>query len=192
MSDQQPTTLRLMKDTMRTPISTLALVALATSSAWAEPFASTPATASLALPDLSGTWRGTGEVQRNENADPINVRCEITGTGNTNNTEFGFAGACRALLIMKREIGAEIVRRGERFSGIYTGSNAGPAALSGTMTEPDTLTLNMRFEREINGDDQAVMTIRRPTDNTFTIVTRDKMESGAEIVTADITFSRED
>lgn len=164
---------------MRSVLAAVAFGATALSATAQEP----------SLPDISGAWQGTGEVQRNENASPVGVRCAIDGRWDV--TSVGFDGECRAMLIMKRAIGAELQRQGERYTGVYIGSNAGPAQLDGTLTAPNTLTLNMTFENEVNGDDQAVMTIERTGDDEFRIETRDTMESGVEVTTANITFLRQ-
>lgn len=140
-------------------------------------------------PNLAGVWSGEGQVQKDENSKPISVRCNLTSEQSP--TSIDFDGECRAMLIMKREIGAELTREGERFTGVYIGSRAGPAQLDGTMTAPNTLTLSMTFEREVNGDDQAVMTIERPQDDRFTITTVDTMVSGAEVTTSQITFLKD-
>lgn len=138
--------------------------------------------------DISGTWTGIGKVQKNESAKPLNVKCSIDGEQSTGT--IGFGGQCRALMFLKRDIGAELTVDGDRLSGVYVGSDAGPARLDGTITDPETITLNMTFEREVNGDDQAVMTIIRPDENSFTITTVDRMLSGEEVTTSQITFLR--
>lgn len=143
----------------------------------------------LSLPDLSGVWQGRGTVQKDDKSKPIGVRCKIEGKQSTD--ELGFGGICRAMLIMKREIGFDLTRNGNHFTGVYTGSQAGPARLEGVMSEPDLLVLDMTFERDVNGDDQATMTIRRPDSDTFTITTVDRMESGVDVTTSAITFARE-
>lgn len=164
---------------------------LAANAAAAAPRAATSEPAApggAALPDLTGAWEGTGRVQKDENSKPITVRCKIEGSQSPD--EIGFAGECRALLIMKRAIGATLSLEGERLSGVYVGSLAGPAALSGTLSDTDLLTLDMTFPREVNGDVDATMLIRRPSDDEFTITTVDTMESGVDVTTSQITFER--
>lgn len=141
------------------------------------------------MPDLAGAWTGKGQVQKNDTSNPMNVTCTIEGNKPADN-KVGFDGECRAMLIMKRAIGATLTREGDQFTGVYTGSNAGPAELSGTMNGGEELVLSMTFERPVNGDDQAVMTIRRSHEDAFTITTKDRMELGVEVTTSDITFER--
>lgn len=139
--------------------------------------------------DITGVWKGTGFVQRNETSEPINVRCQIDGM----QTELmmGFEGECRAMLVVKRPIGARLAREGDRFTGTYTGSRVGVAELDGALDGDSRIVLDMTFPKEVNGDDKAVMTINNADDGTFTITTVDKMVSGVDVTTSQITFERE-
>lgn len=140
-------------------------------------------------PNLAGAWSGSGEVQKDDTAKPRGVRCTIEVKQSDNMV--GFQGDCRAMMIFKRAISAEITRDGDRFTGVYDGAgDSGVAQLDGTMTAPNTLTLDMTFENVVNGDNKGEMIITHPDDDTLTIVTRDKMESGVEINTTEVTFTR--
>ncbi|WP_420393803.1 hypothetical protein [Acuticoccus sp.] len=141
------------------------------------------------IADISGAWSGTGFVQRDAEARPMKVRCAING--DQDGDDLGFEGECRAMLVLKRAIGASIVREGPRYSGTYTGSNAGVAALEGARAEDGSIVLHMTFEREINGDDVALMTITPSDGRTFTITTVDRMEDGVDVTTSQITFERD-
>jgi len=139
--------------------------------------------------DISGAWAGAGYVQKDDASRPMDVRCEIEGA--RNDDVIGFDGECRAMLIVRRAIGANLVFDGERFRGSYTGSRAGLAELDGAETpERDRVVLTMRFPRMVNGDDVAVMTIHLHDEHTFTIETVDRMQSGTELTTALIRFER--
>lgn len=138
--------------------------------------------------DITGEWAGEGFVQRNEAARKIRVRCKVAGE--EADGTLAFAGTCRAMLIMKREIGVTLTREGDTYTGTYIGSDVGPAALSGTRTEADRLVLKMTFPRGVNGDDIATMTINHTDPDAFSITTVDLMESGADVTTASITFAR--
>ena len=139
--------------------------------------------------NINGTWTGTGYVQKDENSRKINVKCEIEGE--QDGADISFEGACRAMLIMKRAIGAKLKQVGEGFVGTYKGADAGIAELDGGRPTPDKMVLQMRFPREVNGDDVAEMIIDHPEVDAFTITTTDVMSSGVEIVTSSIRFERE-
>lgn len=139
--------------------------------------------------DIRGTWSGTGFVQKNAGSRPITVRCTIDGE--QNGVEIGFGGECRALLVMKRAIGAHLVRDGNRLTGTYVGSDVGVAQLDGGVTPSGSVVLTMTFPRDVNGDDRALMMIDRPDEHTFTITTVDSMLTGEEVTTAQITFARD-
>ncbi|MBJ3777318.1 hypothetical protein [Acuticoccus mangrovi] len=138
---------------------------------------------------MTGPWSGKGFVQKDEGSRPMNVSCKIKGEQTADT--IGFAGACRAMLILKREIGAQLKRVGDRFVGTYKGADVGIAELDGSYVDGETVELTMTFPRSVNGDDVAKMTITTPGDGTFTIETSDKMESGVEVTTSSILFSRD-
>lgn len=146
------------------------------------------ASETLDIADISGAWEGEGFVQRDDRSEPVKVRCSIEGR--QSEVQIGFEGSCRAMLIMKRDIGADIVLRDGQFVGTYKGSRVGIADLNGTMTAPNQLDLTMTFPRAVNGDDQATMRIERPDEGTFKVTTVDRMESGVDVTTAQITFER--
>ena len=140
------------------------------------------------IADITGTWSGKGTVQKDDKSRPMNVTCAVEGA--QSGDQIGFDGECRAMLIMKRVIGAEIVRDGDRYTGTYIGSNAGPAELDGGQEE-GKIVLNMRFPRTVNGDDIAVMTIETPSGDSFKITTTDIMDDGVtQVTTAEILFER--
>lgn len=141
-----------------------------------------------AIGDISGAWSGKGFVRKDEKADPMNVRCAIEGTGSA--LELAFAGECRAMLILKREIGATLRREGHRLVGIYKGARVGDAALDGEIAPSGEVVLSMQFPRKVNGDDVATMRIEAHDADSFTIVTSDRMVSGDEVTTSRITFER--
>jgi len=148
-----------------------------------------PAVADVTLADISGAWTGKGYVQKDDKTDPMNVRCEIEGAQHAD--EIGFDGECRAMLILKRKIGASIVVDDGRMSGTYLGSRVGVAALEGGAASDGRVVLTMRFPREVNGDDVATMTIHLHGKDAFTIETVDRMASGEDVTTSLIRFERQ-
>jgi hypothetical protein len=147
-----------------------------------------PATAGQPSVDINGAWAGEGYVQKNDESDPMNVRCEIEGA--QHDDRLGFDGECRAMMILRRDIGADLVFDGERFRGTYEGARVGVADLEGASSPDGRVVLTMRFPREVNGDDTATMTIHLHDDDTFTIETVDRMKSGNEVTTSLIRFER--
>lgn len=147
------------------------------------------ALAAAPMPDIAGDWTGKGTVRRNDSSDPINVNCAITGQQGQN--EIGFKGNCRALLVVRRPIEATFKFVGDKVTGTYVGSPAGgPAELSGTAVSPTQWAIDMTFARPVNGDRNATMLIDNPGTGTFRIVTKDKVASGAEVTTTDVTFTK--
>ncbi|MEM0908516.1 MAG: hypothetical protein AAGJ94_14200 [Pseudomonadota bacterium] len=139
--------------------------------------------------DVRGEWTGSGFVQKDEKSRKVRVRCTVEGDQSPG--ILSFDGACRAMLVMKRDIGATLVRDGDKYTGTYKGSDVGIAELDGVRTSPSQIVLKMLFPREVNGDAEAEMIIDHPTDDTFTITTSDKMISGVDVVTSSVTFERE-
>lgn len=138
--------------------------------------------------DINGAWAGKGYVQKDDETDPMNVRCEIEGAQHED--RLGFDGTCRAMMILRRDIGADLVFDGERYRGTYEGSRVGIADLDGATSDDGRVILTMRFPREVNGDAEAVMTIHLHDEDSFTIETVDRMESGVELTTSLIRFER--
>lgn len=150
------------------------------------------ATAALAetpISDITGTWAGTGFVQKNEKSKPMNVKCEVDGK--QSGEDISFDGYCRAMIVVKRAIGASLVRSGDSYTGTYTGSDVGVAQLDGTEPKPGLLDLEMKFPKDVNGDAVARMVIETPSEDSFIIRTTDMMELGVEVVTSEVTFQRE-
>ncbi len=138
---------------------------------------------------ITGPWSGEGYVQKDENSRPVKVRCKVDG--DENGDKIQFEGVCRAMLIMKRDIGAWLTRSGDQITGTYKGADAGIAQLDGTESVPGSVELTMTFPRLVHTDDKAVMKFDRPDNNTFTIMTLDKMVSGEEVITSSIRFERD-
>ena len=143
-----------------------------------------------ATPDMSGTWSGKGFVQKDENARKINIRCKVEGE--QSGAKVGFDGVCRAMLVMKREIGAWLTRDGNNFTGTYKGAEVGLSKLNGEEKSDGKIVLEMTFPREVHTDDKGVMTITLEGPNDFSIKTQDEMDNGETITTSQINFVREE
>ena len=83
--------------------------------------------------DITGAWVGQGFVQKDERSKPVRVNCAVEGM--QDGDRIGFEGVCRAFLVVKREIGAMLVRSGSTYTGTYKGSNVGIAELEGAARE---------------------------------------------------------
>jgi hypothetical protein len=138
--------------------------------------------------NINGDWVGKGFVQADEKSRPVNVNCAVEG--HHEGDVIGFEGECRAMLVVRREIGANLTRSGDSYTGTYKGANVGLAQLVGQATDGNTVDLTMTFPRAVNGDTLARMTISLPGDGTFTVKTEDEMVSGETVTTSEITFAR--
>lgn len=168
---------------LRRPASTLALLAVCATAV--------PAQADTSFLDrFEGRYGGTGSVQREEDTSPRRVSCSVNGTRPAE-TALRIAGSCRAAVIVRREIGADIRYDAgrDRFGGTYTGSTKGAARLSNGRLRGDTLTFTLTYPVVVHGDRTATMTIRNTGSGTFTLVVTDRIE-GATRETSSITLTR--
>lgn len=140
--------------------------------------------------DIRGAWTGKGFVQKDSESRKMNVTCKIQGA--QEGDELGFDGECRAMMVLKRAIGADIMRQGTQYTGTYVGSKAGPAVLNGGPKDDGSIVLQMTFPKTIHGDDIATMTIQPENERVFKITTVDLMGEGqTPVTTAQITFERD-
>src|SRR5262245_48967878 len=86
-------------------------------------FLSVPALATAAendfLQSLAGDWKGSGTVLTNIGAKPINVSCGFNV--NSSPASLSLNGSCRGLLVVRREISADLKVNGQRYGGTYVG-----------------------------------------------------------------------
>lgn len=139
------------------------------------------------LDRLEGRWSGKGTIQRNLDASPTRVSCDMTGDASSGG--FDLKGACRAA-IFTRPVGASLRRSGNGYIGSYVGSRIGPASLSGRPTG-DAVSLAIVWPREVNGDRNATMTIQSLGPDRFRITVTDRSPTtGRQVRTTDLTFTR--
>lgn len=129
------------------------------------------------LSRFAGSWSGSGSVIRRSGENPTNVNCRMAGTNGEN--QVSIRGTCRAYLVFTREIGADIRfdPGSGQYSGTYTGSTIGPAALSGTRNG-DAVNLTITWPRTVNGDTSAAMTIQNAGNGRLQIVVSDQIPAG--------------
>lgn len=147
---------------------------------------SAPAAAQEAdyLARFEGSWSGSGKVARREAEDTNDVKCTMTGTPSENRVSM--SGTCRAYLVFSRQIGADIQYDpgSGRYSGTYTGSTIGPAALSGAR-QGDSVVMTVTWPKPVRGDTTASMTITNSGNGQLSIVVSDEVQPGGP--TAEVT-----
>lgn len=140
------------------------------------------------LRTLDGNWRGKGEVRIRTNRNPINVTCDFTSGGK--GAALMLDGRCRGLIVVSRKISADLKARGNNYSGAYVGAGTGTAGLNGKR-RGDTISLAVRWAKEVNGDRQAQMRIEKLNQNAMRLTTTDKdPKTGRSVITSDITLER--
>ncbi|MBB4405714.1 MULTISPECIES: hypothetical protein [Agrobacterium] len=140
------------------------------------------------LSSLKGTWAGKGTVITRIGTPPINVNCTLNS--NAGASSLNMSGTCRGLLVVRRAIAADLSAKGGRYSGAYTGPSGRPSALSGTR-RGNAINLTVRWNRDINGDRVAAMTIEKVGANGLRLRTTDKDgRTGKTVVTSDIRLVR--
>lgn len=140
------------------------------------------------LASLGGTWKGNGTVRMRTNATPVNVTC--TFQSNAAGQSLRMEGTCRGLIVVKRAISADLAANGNSYKGNYVGPSGRPSALSGNR-QGNAINLTVRWNREINGDRVANMTISKVGNNGLRLRTTDKDgANGRNVVTSDIQLTR--
>jgi hypothetical protein len=144
-----------------------------------DPADAQPAEATF-LTRFSGTWTGTGTVQRNAATSPWHVSCLINGSPGTN--RISIQGSCYGAIIVERRIGAELTfdTSSGAYYGVYTGARVGPARISGTR-RGDVVSLTITWPAPVNGDTQAFMTIQNGGSGTLRISVRDNLSPGGPV-----------
>ena len=166
-----------------------ALLSVSAVAATAGPSGSAAADETSYLQRFSGSWSGSGSVQRKAEEGAKRVRCRVKGS--SSQTSLSMSGTCRAALVFTREIGVEV--RADpatgRYAGTYTGASIGPARVSGRR-QGDTVTLTITWPKPVNGDTKATMTIRNDGSGRLSIAVTDKMPDGRQVQTTNLTFSK--
>lgn len=139
------------------------------------------------LSRFDGSWRGGGSVTVRQLPSPVDVSCNMAGD-RRGARSFSLGGTCSAMLLMTRQIGANISYDpgSKRYSGTYTGSTSGPATLAGRL-RGDTLDLRVTWAKKIYDDDYARMLIRNDGRGAFTMQVVEKI-GGRNVVVSNLTF----
>lgn len=140
------------------------------------------------LRSLEGKWTGDGTVMVRTNASPIKVNCNFDS--DTSETSLSLDGNCRGLVVFSRAIRADLKATGTRYAGSYVGAGTGKAGLTGSR-KGNAINLGIRWAKDVNGDRDAVMTVRKVGANGMKLTTVDvDPASGKSVVTSQINLSR--
>ncbi|TGP50531.1 hypothetical protein EN873_25610 [bacterium M00.F.Ca.ET.230.01.1.1] len=140
------------------------------------------------LRSLQGKFAGKGTVRIRTNTPVMNINCTFTSDATANSLSLD--GTCRALLIMSREIRADLKVDGETYTGTYIGSRSGPAGLSGSR-KGDAINLDIHWAKIVNGDRDAELTVEKiDGDDMRMTVTDMDPATGKMVVTSQIDLKR--
>ncbi|UXS01029.1 hypothetical protein [Agrobacterium tumefaciens] len=140
------------------------------------------------LSSLEGTWTGKGTVITRIGAPAFSVNCTLNSDARS--AALSMSGNCRGLVVVNRAIAADLTASGARYTGTYTGPSGRPSALSGNR-RGNAINLTVRWNRDINGDRVAAMTIEKVGANGLRLRTTDKDgKTGKTVVTSDIRLVR--
>jgi hypothetical protein len=140
------------------------------------------------LKSLEGNWAGKGSVKVDADSSPINVNCKFASDTTANS--MALDGSCTGLVVVSRDIGANIKTDGTSYKGTYIGSSTGPAGLSGKRSG-NALNLGIRWASDVNGDRKAQLRLEKVGDNGMRLTTTDKdPATGKSVVISDINLRR--
>ena len=140
------------------------------------------------LQSLEGQWSGAGTVKVRTNANPSKVKCKFSS--DTTDTSLSLDGNCSGLVIFSRAIRADLKSKGTRYAGSYVGAGTGKAGLAGSR-KGNAINLGIRWAKEVNGDREAVMTVKKVGENGMRLTTVDvDPKSGKSVVTSEINLRR--
>lgn len=153
-------------------------------------FAATAAHADEAafLRSMQGKFAGSGTVRIRTSSPVMNISCTFNSDATADSLSLD--GTCRALLIMTRQIRADLKANGTAYTGTYIGSRSGPAGLSGIRTG-NAINLDIHWAKIINGDRDALLTVEKVgPDNLRLTVTDKDPKTGKMVVTSRIDLKR--
>ena len=135
---------------------------------------------------FAGSWSGSATVVNNDS--PMTVTCQLTGA--TGGNQLAIRGHCNAGLI-GRSVAADLTfdPASGRYSGTYTGDDAGPAHLSGRRNG-NVVMLTITWPRPVNGDTTARMTIENTGNGVLRISLADKPAAGSLVARTNFVLSQ--
>ncbi|SDA41829.1 hypothetical protein [Mesorhizobium qingshengii] len=140
------------------------------------------------LQSFQGNFAGKGTVQVTTDVPNVGVSCNFKS--NATSTSLSLDGSCRGLVVLTRDISANLKVTDAKYSGVYVGSRTGPAQLNGSRSG-NAITLGIRWAKEINGDRKARMTVEKRGENGIRLtVTDTDPKTGKSVVTSRIDLQR--
>lgn len=140
------------------------------------------------LSTLAGKWQGSGIVKVRTSAPGISVDCTFDSI--TGDRSFSLDGICRAFVVVRKRISANLRISDGEYSGTYHGARTGPAQLAGSRRGND-VALKIGWAGIVNGDQMAQMNIRRRGDNRLVLEISDTdPASGKSQITSRIELAR--
>jgi hypothetical protein len=140
------------------------------------------------LRSFQGSFAGNGTLKVSASAPTVNISC--TFKSGATSTSLSLDGKCRGLILMTREISADLRASGAGYTGVYIGSRTGPARLNGSRSG-NALNLGIRWAKEVNGDRKARLTLEKTgSDGMRLTVTDTDPKTGKTIVTSRIDLQR--
>ncbi|MDX8527559.1 hypothetical protein RFM68_23955 [Mesorhizobium sp. MSK_1335] len=140
------------------------------------------------LRSFQGSFAGNGTFKVSANSPTVNISCTFKSGATA--TSLSLDGECRGLILMTREISADLKATGGGYSGVYIGSRTGPAQLSGGRSG-NALNLGIRWAKPVNGDRKAQLTVEKTSSDGMRLtVTDTDPKSGKTMVTSRIDLRR--
>ena len=140
------------------------------------------------LRSLQGNFAGKGTVRIRTNTPVMNISCTFKSAATA--SSLSLDGTCRAMMIMTRQIRADLKTSGARYSGTYIGSKSGPAGLAGSR-KGDAIRLDIRWAKIVNGDRDAQMIVEKIGANAMRLTVTDvDPKTGKTVVTSRINLRR--
>ncbi|UVK41603.1 hypothetical protein LHFGNBLO_003664 [Mesorhizobium sp. AR10] len=140
------------------------------------------------LRSFDGNFAGKGEVKVTTDSPTVNVSCTFKSDATA--TSLSLNGVCRGLIVVSRNISADLKVKGAKYAGTYIGSRSGTAGLSGSRSG-NAINLGIRWATEVNGDLKAQMTLEKRGENGMRLTTTDvDPKTGKSVVVSRIDLQR--
>jgi hypothetical protein len=141
------------------------------------------------LNTLEGSYSGRGIVRLRAASKPISIRCKFRSSADGKSLSLN--GSCTGLLVISRNVSADIRVAGARYRGTYVGAGTGPAALNGKR-RGNSIAFNIRWGKNVNGDRDATLTVQKVGGTGMTLTTTDRdPKTGKLVTTSEIVLTRQ-
>jgi hypothetical protein len=147
----------------------------------------TGAAAQEGLQPFAGQWNGSGKYVR-LNGNKVNVQCSLATAATS--TSLDMNGRCTALVVIGRDLSANIKAEGNRISGRYSGPE-GSGVIQGRR-DGSTLHLVVQWEKPVRGDTTSDMQIEMIGSDRLRLRTFDEDGStNSKVAVTDLDLRRE-